>query len=291
MRTLSLAFALIISSATLTVSAATAFAQAADADVESPTFATTDRQDGTSRYGVDLGFSVYDEDDLGFAVDYGMRFDLYGQYLTGTEGARVGGYASVALSRIETDGPTDSEITNLEVGGIYVVKASNTDVVLHGGLTLPTAGDGLASLITNSLAGRGRLTDTASILPDTIWLRLGASPMLRSGNVFLRFDLGVDIPIDEDEDNFDVDPLARINAAAGLVAGSTTVLGELVTIFDLGDDNDDDEDYFHTLALGARFRNNTPVQPIVSAVIPLDETVRDGLPIVLMVGVQYTPIP
>jgi hypothetical protein len=285
MRTL----ASLIALAALAVPTSSAFAEdLAAADAKAPTFATTDRQDGNARYGVDLGYSSFDSDAF-FDVGWGLRVDLYGQHVVPVGTAKAGGYAQVAISSIDADG-SDEEITGFELGGIYAAQMSGMEVVLHGGLVLPSGGDDLGSLITNSFAGRGRITDSAAVLGGTTWLRFAASPIIRSGNAFVRIDGGIDLPIDEGENVGDVDPLVRINAAAGLDAGAATLMAELATIYNTGD-TDDDENAFHTAALGARFLTDGAVQPMVSAVLPLDESVRDFVQFTLMVGVQYTPVP
>lgn len=276
----------IIAITVVAASGAPAFAQDAAGDLAPPTFATTDRQDGHARYGVDLGYSMLDDDLGALGPDSGIRVDVYGQHVVPVGTARAGGYASFAFSKLDADG-SDTEITGFELGGIYVIPGGETDFVLHGGLVLPTAGEDLGALITNSFAGRGRTTDAATIIPETTWLRVGASPVFRSGNVFVRVDGGVDLPISSD-DGIDPNPLLRFNAAAGFVTGPATLMGELVTIYDTGED---DESLFHTVAVGARFLPDRAVQPMVSAVIPLDDSIQEAVDVVIMLGVQYTPLP
>jgi hypothetical protein len=199
------------------------------------------------------------------------------------------------------DDAADEEMAlgNIEVGGVYVVPVNRVAFVLRAGLTLPTASDGLAEFITNVLAVRPRGTDAVTVTPQSLWLRSAASVVGRSGQFFFRGDLGLDLPlIDEYEIDLaigdlavDLDPLVRFNAGAGVIAGPTAIMLELVTIANTGDDPDnpdpdaDDDDFESNLALGARYIRGS-VHPSLSLVFALDEAARDVIDFMVVAGVQ-----
>src|SRR5690606_18772439 len=121
--------------------------------------------------------------------------DLFGQYML-PQG--FGGYASLPISYVSVgDGGSDAEhaIGNLEVGGAYVLNTPALPIALRAGVLLPTADDSLNGFLANAATVTNRLTDVASAMPDSTWLRLSVSPVLRRGIYVARVDLGADIPI------------------------------------------------------------------------------------------------
>lgn len=238
-----------------------------------------DRVTDDSRLGLELGIVSIDDDGL-FQDDlFAARFDLSGHMVT-IDG--FGGYASIV--GVTTLGAEDDEsaLQALEVGGLFRLQSQSADWWLRGGLLLDTAADDLGGIIANSLAATARLTDIAKIAPDTTWLRLSTTPIIHSGNVIFRFDLGLDIPIDDDGN--DLDTLLRANFGLGFMAGATALLVELVNTGDL-DDDDGDDDFLHTLSFGARFLQG-PVEPHIALGIPLDDDVRDFAPFFLLFGMS-----
>jgi hypothetical protein len=250
----------------------------------SPTFATMDRQDGESKIGGSLGWSFFDDDVLAPGEDLtAIRFDVYGHYV-GESG--LGGYGVLPLSWVFADDDDESAIGNLEGGAVYVIRSGPNDFVLRGGLTLPTADDGTGAF-ANLLSTWPRLTDVAHAFPETFWLRLSASPILRAGQFVFRFDGGIDVALSSDGE--EPDPFLRLNVGGGIDTGSFVLLGELVNLTTLGDDDDDvsgdDEDFIHTAAISARFRAGA-VEPGIALGFPLDEDVRDFLDFFIIAGLQ-----
>jgi hypothetical protein len=258
----------------------------------SPTFATMDRQDGESKVGASLGWTFFDNDGPGDVS--ALRVDIYGHYV-GMSG--LGGYGIIPLSFVFVDNAEvlgdedESAIGNVEGGVLYVIPSGATDFVLRGGITLPTADDDGPGIFTNFLAGLGpRLTDVAAHgYPETFWLRLSASPIFRSGQFVVRLDGGVDFAVSTD--NYDEpDPVLRLNVGGGVDTGTVAILGELVTIGNLGDndsaiDTGPDEDFLHTLALSARFRAGS-IEPGVALGFPLDDSVREFMDFFVVAGLQ-----
>jgi hypothetical protein len=256
----------------------------------SPTFATMDRQDGESKIGAALGWTFFDIPGPGDLS--ALHVDIYGHYV-GASG--LGGYGQVPLGFAFADNAepfeddSESAIGNVEGGLLYMIASGPHDFVLRGGITLPTADDDLNGFYANILSMySARLTDIALAYPETLWLRLSASPILRSGQLVFRIDGGLDVALSTD--NMDEpDPLLRLNVGGGVDTGSFAILGELVTIGDLGDDSaavdENDEDFLHTLAISARFRAGS-IEPGVALGFPLDESVRDIVDFFLIASLQ-----
>lgn len=209
-------------------------------------FLTLDRQDGTSLVSVDLGYTYFDVEGGSITP---LRFGLHGQYVAPSG---VGGFASLALNHVrasDDDSGEDESLTglsNIELGGLYAAKLGTIEGVARASLVLPTAPDdedGLAGVI----AGITRITDSPLLLPETTWLRLSGSPVVRRQNFILRADLGVDIAISEPE-NIEIDPIFRFNLAAGIIQGQHQFSAEVANSFTFGDDSDS----IHSIGLSYR---------------------------------------
>ena len=247
---------------------------------DAPTFSTLDRQDGRSLAGVQLGWTFFDDEIVDVTT---LRLDLYGQFVSATG---LGGYGIVPLSFAFVDGAEDeTAIGNVEGGVLYVIPSGNVDFVLKGGITLPTADDDFDGFTANVLAGFPRLTDLAHAAPETMWLRLGASPIFRSGQLVLRVDGGIDVAVSSDGDD-EPDPLLRLNVGGGVDTGTFAILGELVNIGNLEYGfGEDDEEWSHTLAVSGRFRTGT-VEPGIAIGFPLDDGVNDVIDLFVSAGLQ-----
>jgi hypothetical protein len=256
---------------------------------DAPTFATMDRQDGSSFLGGQLGFSFLDQ----VALDgpdapdaTGLRFDLYGQYVGRS---RLGIYGALPLSHVFLeDFEDESAIGNVEAGGIYILRTGpGTEFVLHAGLTLPTADDGsgadISKVATNFISTWPRLTDIAQAWPHALWLRLGVSPIIQRGYLILRADAGLDAALSSDDEFDDPSAIVRLNVGGGLDTGRVALLGELVTLANAADEAG--EDIVHTLALSARFRAGG-IEPGLAIGLPLDDRVRDLIDFFVIVGLQ-----
>lgn len=252
---------------------ASAAAQAADG----PVFLTMARPESTSTAGVDLGVGLLDIEDEAIQT---LRIDVHGTYVH-TSG--FGGYVTLPISFAFADDESEGGISNLELGGVYVYRLPNGSVTGFLGLVLPTAPE--EDLFVNILATFPRLTDAPLALSTTTWLRVGGSPMIRTGDVFVRGDLGVDIPIDDGDTEgelflVDAESAVRFNAAAGFDLGSAILAVELVNVGRITGDETDSDDlgdrFAHTFGLTARFRAGN-IRPGVGLVIPLDDAVRGDI--------------
>lgn len=230
-----------------------------------------DRHTPVTTFGVDFGYEQWDEPPLVndltvFALTVG------GHYMTP---GGFGGYVAVPLSYVSVESVLfdDSELAlgNIE-GGFQYAKWLRSDaaVVLHAGLGLPTADDDDAGAL-QYYASVPRYGDLVQRLPNTTWFRLGVSPMGRSGKVFWRADLGLDLAIDDDANAGDIAPIFHVNVGGGVDLGGAQLLGELVTT--VIDSNNDDS--ASTLTLGARFVSGN-LRPGIGLLFPLGFENQNG---------------
>lgn len=223
-----------------------------------------DRLTPETTVGVDFGYEVWDEPPGVNSID-AFGLNLAGHYVS-PSGA--GGYLTLPLSYVAVDSllfdESELAIGNLEAGAMYAKRFRNdVSLVVHGGIALPTADDdGVGAL--QAYASVPRYGDLVQRWPDSTWLRLGVSPMGRSGILFWRADLGLDLALDDDNAAGDISPVLRLNVGGGLDLGGAQLLGELVTnvVDSAGDDT------ASTLTLGARFVSGS-LRPGVGLLFPL----------------------
>jgi hypothetical protein len=264
------------------IAAGPAIAQPMWGDAPPPTFFTLDRGDSGSHVGGQLGWTFFDQDDFDAT---GLRIDLYGQYVTPTG---FGGYGILPISTLFIDNADDeTAIGNIEGGVLYVLAQGDVDFVFRGGLTLPTADDEVLGFVANLLASFPRLTDWAHASPETLWVRLGVSPVFRSGQLVLRLDGGIDVALAADDE--EPDPILRLNVGGGIDTGTFAILGELVNVgnleYGVEDPSGDLDEWLHTLTVGARFRSGA-VEPGIAVGFPLDDVVNDAINFFLIAGIQ-----
>jgi hypothetical protein len=207
----------------------------------------------------------------------------------------LGGYLAIPLTHLDFEVPfllDDRELAlgNIELGGMWAQSFGQTDLVLHGGIALPTADDdGVGAF--QAYGSVPRYGDLVQRVPDSTWLRLGASPMGRSGALFWRFDVGLDLAIDDDT-NAEISPVVHLNVGGGFDLGTAQLLVELVNVFiDPAQDNVDRSS--STLTLGARFDAGT-VKPGVGLLLPLgfdQDDLVDDLEMALIVSLAILPMP
>ncbi len=264
----------------------------AAAQAHAPTFATMDRMDGESHLGAQLGVVFLDNDGPDDFTP--VRLDLYGQFVSH---GGLGGYGLVPISTSFSEGDDDTAIGNIEGGVFFIIARRDLELVLRGGITLPTADDDLSGMVTNVFAVLSRITDAATALPpQTLWARLSVSPVLRSGQFVLRADAGLDVALSSDADELnpldsdEPDPFLRLNVGGGIDTGAFAGLAELVTIGQL-DDNDDifddtnGDDFTHTLAVSGRFGAGA-LEPGVALVFPLEDDLSDFYDLALVFSLE-----
>ncbi len=228
-----------------------------------PGFVTLDRGDARSFLDLSLARSSFD----GADPDFNIRFEAYYQYVTPSG---TGGYVNLPISYLSDQDESGTALGNVEIGALHNLELSpNTDFVLRGGITLPTAPsfqDDPIDAVANIANATARITDFLNVIPETTALRLAVSPVYRGKQVFVRVDGGVDIVVDSSGDE-DIDPLVRLNLGVGVMAGKTAVAAEFATIGTTGDDDGGDR-FLHTIAITAR-RDLDSVQLFGALVIPV----------------------
>jgi len=252
-----------------------------------PDFATLDRGDGISHFGLDLAWVKLDPPTPPY--DSAVHLEVHGQYVLPSG---LGFYGALPFAKTFGDGPDEDEfdgqgaLGDVDLGGLYVISGPELSWVFRVGLVLPTASEDPGDFATNFWGQQFRLTDIAMTNPDAWYLRVAVSPLFHAHRLFLRIDLGVDIPFAEDD--YRADPIGRLNLGAGVDLGVAAVGVELANVADIDDDDEDpvgDEDVFSTVAVTARFMG-TMLQPFISVGAPIDESVRDNVDLFVAGGIQ-----
>ena len=253
----------------------------------SPDFATLDRGDGISHIGLDLAFVKMDAPPA--PLDGVLHFELHGQFILQSG---LGFYGAVPINKSFGDGPEEGEfdgtaaLADIDLGGLYVIHGPELSFVFRLGLILPTASEDPGDGGANFWGSMFRLTDIAMTNPDAWYARLAFSPLLHAHSLFVRGDLGVDIPFAEDD--FRADPILRLNLGVGVDLSMAALMLELANIADIDDDDEDpdgDDDFFSTVAVTLRFMGDS-LQPYLSVGVPIDEPIRDLAPFFVAGGIQ-----
>jgi hypothetical protein len=197
------------------------------------------------------------------------RFEVGGQFV-GTGNA--GGYATMAVAMVDEV----TAVSNLEVGGLYNLRGRTTDTALRFGLVLPTGSgadeDDFDELFVNAISiTMARPSDSVTISPEMTSLRVAAAPTYRSGQIVLRADVGLDVPIDGPGDDTP-EPIYHVDLGVGFDGGQFGVTGELTSVGSL---DSDAEGTFHVLALSGQYRAGK-VSPFATFSLPFDRGVEDG---------------
>jgi hypothetical protein len=179
----------------VTLAASTAAAQSGPR----PPFATLDKVSGGNRFGVALGFQIFDDSDSdGGIIDdrVGRRLDLDGEYAFGADDGIT---ASLPIAWVPPDA---SGLGAAQLGAFHRIRLGDADgVFLRGGLVLPTDGfipdNGYAQAVAVHGTVFQRLEDPAAAL-DVFWGRTGAVYRHADGPIAVQADLLVDAPLDED---------------------------------------------------------------------------------------------
>jgi len=271
------------------MTAAVLAALAAPASAQrSPDFATLDRGDGISHIGLDVAWVNLDPPLPAAPYDWVFHVELHGQYVLHSG---LGFYLALPFAKSSGD-PDEGEregtaaLGDFDVGGLYTISGPQLSLVFRLGLVIPTASEDDGDFSTNYWGQMFRLTDIAMVNPDAWYARLAFSPLYHASSLFLRLDLGVDIPFAED--NYRADPIGRLNLGAGFDFGVAALMLELDNIIDIDDDDEDpdgDDDVFSEVAVTARFMGET-LQPYLSVGTPIDDGVRDVVDFFIAGGIQ-----
>jgi hypothetical protein len=267
-----------------------AHAQAADTDSNEaarqlPGFATLDRGDASSRFGIEASYLFLGN--VGTESTMGLRFEAHGQYVD--PGTGFGGYVQTPFAYI--DGYLDNSawaVGNFEAGGLWVPH-----FVLHGiafvaraGLTVPTAttNSGIVPTLVSIdqvyadlYASYARLSDRFLGIPDGFSLRFAVSALWRYQVFFARADVGFDSNLTSATDT-NVGSQLRLDIGVGVELGPASITFES-TSADVSNESDNGSTasvsgWFATGALSARLRGG-PGDVYVAAVVPFDHATRE----------------
>lgn len=252
-----------------------------------PALALLDRQDGVSSAAASLTWAPIS--DATFVGDGSVfRLDLSGEYAIGSSGFTA--YGVIPLAHLNADLVDAIGPGNLEGGATYALHSGWSDLLLRAGLTLPTASSSDSDgAFANILAALARPTDFALAWPRTTWIRVSASPIVRSGLAVLRADAGFDLAVAALDDELDSpDPLLRANLAGGVDTGRFAALAELSAITGVGSDDDVgiyEQDITYTGAVSAHLRGGT-LEPSLAVGLPLNSDFRDLVSLFVVAGLQ-----
>src|SRR5262249_42560011 len=152
--------------------------------------------------------------------------------------------------------------------------------------TLPTGSTAIDKLLANAIGSYHRLNDFYLFLPKGFSIRAGVSPMIRSGQLFARVDIGVDGNVSAD--GTDAPLLVRANGGIGMDTGQVAVMAEVNNLYstkDQGGSTATGSSWINVGALSARFKNGQ-IQPYAALVIPLDHDSHTAIDAVVIVGLD-----
>jgi hypothetical protein len=221
------------------------------------------RQAPLTTFSVEFGYEVWDE-------PANTDIDVYTLNLAGHYVSRggFGGYFILPITFLDLQlgvfEDSDTAIGNIELGFLYNKWFRQTALVFNAGIGLGTAQDDGASAY-QFFGSFTRLTDVALHTIDSTWLRIGLSPMGRSGKLLWRADVGIDLALDEPETN-EISPILHINIGGGIDLGSAQLVAELVNVVTDDEANDDSGS---TVTLGARFSSGN-LRPGIGLLLPID---------------------
>ena len=178
-------------------------------------------------------FDVALFDDITF-----VAFNAQVQYLSP---GGFGGYFQLPFVYASANDNSETEIGNLQLGGLYAIRTTpEMDILLRGGFAIDTASEEGELLVPfgNLLPRLGEYPATGF---DTTWLRLGGQLRFASGNVRVGGVLGFDVPVDNDE--ADGDALMHLGGSIGFEQpGGFDASFGILLLQGIGDDDTGDDD-------------------------------------------------
>lgn len=202
---------------------------------------------------------------LGFEFGFRHRFD------------RLGISGGIPIAHVDTDNWDGTSLGNLTAGIDYLVAGSvrgqrHSATSIGATLSLPTASDGGDSALAALGHSTFRVPDPGRYLPDTTTIRVFGDWRTGTGEWFFQGELGMHALV---RDGADDEVLFRLGVGGGVaLSPAAALIAELTTMTDILDDDNDPEDFLHTLDLGVRFLGGNSIFGI-RLYLPLDDSMRN----------------
>jgi len=217
--------------------------------------------------------------------------------LIGLEGAMSWGLSEqlalngrLGIVRASDDNDDGTSLDNLTIGMTYRLLtddrgAGTSALAIDASLSLPTASDSDNSGVAALTWGVFYQPDVGRYLPDATTLRVSGTYRLLTGRLMAQAELGLQQLIVDDVDDL---TLLRLGMGVGyLAAPRVALIAELTTVSDIiGDNFDNDEDFWHVLDLGARIGLGNGGTLGIRFYLPLDDALRDLDIVGLMLNYQ-----
>lgn len=247
----------------------------------SPGFPVIDRLDGSSRIGLDVLGMVLDEDVAG-STRLLLHAEAHARYVNPATG--LGVYAQLPFSYLSGGNGlgTRSDFGDPEIGAIFAARAQDSGfgAILHAGITLPLGESSDAAGI-GTAAGFLAMPAIYSSVPGGTTLKIGVSPVLRSGSLFARLDFGFDWNLSADDAT--VGKAFHVNAGVGVDLGNVSLAFESENTT-LTSDNGGNGTTLNALAASLRFTDRG-VSPYGALTIPIDEDLK-GITVGITAGLD-----
>lgn len=252
---------------------------AATASADRIRYLALDRIDETNAATVDVGLLSFSDQ-----TQSARRVDV-SAHVAASNG--FGAYVDLPIVFLTLQDTKDTTLANAQLGTYYARRRGAWTGVGRVGVFLPTAGSDFNGIINNSVNAHARIADLPAMFPDTTWGRLSASVEYRQGQIFGRFDLGVDAPLATPELT-DHDALYRFGFGGGVRSESVAFSIELMNVR-FGNSPFDPAGTHHSLAAGLHFPSDS-LTVSIAAITPVDENVASQVRGIFLAGVRV-PLP
>jgi hypothetical protein len=249
-----------------------------------PGFVIIDSTDVNSRGGLDASYLEPNTKTLSNSLTL-IRLDGHARYVDPVSG--FGGYAQIpfAYARASASGMshTITDFNDAEVGGIFVPKLNvpNIGLVLHAGLALPTGEKGGEEYLIGLFESVARIGELYNSIPRGTTAKIGVSPMIRQGNLFARFNLGVDWNFAA-ANNVSIGRGIHYDVGVGFELGKAAVMLESANL----SITEKDHVTFNLAAVSARFDAGS-VLPYIALLVPLEKDTSDVIDFAVTAGADF----
>ncbi|MEJ7598802.1 MAG: hypothetical protein WKG01_12920 [Kofleriaceae bacterium] len=216
---------------------------------------------GTADLGLDYSnFEVDLFDDVTL-----IAVNAHAQYLSP---GGFGGYLRIPFAYASGNDESETELGNLELGGLYAIRSSaQLDILLRAAVAVDTSSDEGVLLVpyANFLP---RLGDAAVTGLDTTWLRLGGQLRFSSNALRVGGGLGLDVPADGDN----ADGIITLAGSIGFEQGGFGAAAGLVFSQSLDDDDGGDDSL-----LGLNVTGDLALGPTAKLFLALGLSLEDDI--------------